>query len=47
MIDFAEGQTEVWLSPPAGSYNFRLEMVDNVDPGKRLAAPAVASVRVE
>ena len=47
VIDFAEGQTEVWLSPPTGSYNFRLEMVDNIDPGKRLAAPAVASVRVE
>ncbi|WP_439519914.1 DUF4399 domain-containing protein [Hydrogenophaga sp.] len=47
VIDFADGQTEVWLAPPAGSYNLRLEMVDNVDPARRLTAPSVASVRVE
>jgi hypothetical protein len=47
VIDFAEGQTEVWLAPPVGSYNLRLEMVDNIDPTKRLTSPAVASVRVE
>ena len=47
VIDFAEGQTEVWLAPPVGNYNLRLELVDNVDGAKRLTTPAVASVRVE
>ena len=47
VIDFPEGQTEVWLAPPAGSYNLRLEMVDNIDPAKGMTAPALASVRVE
>lgn len=47
VLDFPEGQTEVWLAPPAGSYNLRLEMVDNIDPARRLPGPATASVRVE
>lgn len=47
VMDFAEGQTEVWLSPPTGSYALRLEMVDNMDPSKRMADPVNASVRVE
>ncbi|MDR7148147.1 hypothetical protein J2W49_000075 [Hydrogenophaga palleronii] len=47
VLDFAEGQTEVWLAPPAGSYNLRLEMIDNLDPTKRMADAVTASVRVE
>ncbi len=47
VLDFPEGQTEVWLAPPVGSYNLRLEMVDNIDTAKRLTGPATASVRVE
>lgn len=47
VIDFPEGQTEVWLTPPVGSYSLRLEMVDNIDPNKRMANPVTASVRVE
>ena len=29
-IAFTGGQTETWLSPPAGTYNLRLELVNNV-----------------
>jgi hypothetical protein len=47
VMDFPEGQTEVWLAPPVGSYNFKLEMVDNIDPAKRMTSPVMASVRVE
>lgn len=47
VLDFPEGQTEVWLAPPAGSYSLKLEMVDNLDPAKQMASPASASVRVE
>lgn len=47
VMDFVEGQTEVWLSPPAGSYSLRLEMMDNLAPGKTLTDAATASVRVE
>ncbi|MGE0096961.1 MAG: DUF4399 domain-containing protein [Hydrogenophaga sp.] len=47
VIDFPEGQTEVWLAPPAGSYNLRLEMVDNLDASRRMGSPTSASVRVE
>lgn len=46
-LDFAEGQTEVWRAPPAGNCHLRLEMIDNLDPTKRMANAATASVRVE
>ena len=35
-IAFAGGQTETWLNPPAGNYNLRLELVNNVS-GDRMA----------
>ena len=38
-IAFAGGQTETWLKPPAGNYNLRLELVNNVS-GDRMAATA-------
>jgi hypothetical protein len=42
-IVFANGQTETWLSPPAGSYKLKLELVSNDVPSKLLAeSPAVA-----
>ncbi len=46
-MDFVEGQTEVWLAPPAGSYSLKLELLDNIAPGKPLADAATTSVRVE
>lgn len=46
VIDFAEGQTEVWLSPPAGNYSLKLELLSNTD-AKLLIEPATAQVRVE
>ena len=38
-IVFTGGQTETWLNPPAGNYNLRLELVNNVS-GDRMAAAA-------
>lgn len=47
VMAFVEGQTEVWLAPPAGSYTLQLELLDNVKTGQPLAPAATASVRVE
>lgn len=47
VMEFVDGQTEVWLAPPAGSYTLKLELLDNVKAGQPLAAAATASVRVE
>lgn len=44
VMDFRDGQTEVWLAPPAGSYALRLELLDNL--GQAPAAEAVTA-RVE
>lgn len=30
VLDFRQGQTEVWLHPPKGDYQLRLDLVDNV-----------------
>ncbi len=46
VMDFVEGQTEVWLSPPVGSYSLRLELLDNVTLGEPLVEAVSASVRV-
>lgn len=46
-LDFTNGQTEVWLQPPPGSYALRLDFVDNANPGRTLAESAKGSVRVE
>lgn len=45
-IDFVNGQTEVWLSPPPGLYTLKLEFVDNANPGKLLTSAVSAQVRV-
>lgn len=47
VLAFPEGQTEVWLAPPAGNYTLRLDLMDNANPDKTMAEPALASVRVE
>ena len=46
-LDFVNGQTEVWLSPPAGAYALKLEFVGNVNPGSPLAEPVTLPVRVQ
>lgn len=45
-LDFVNGQTEVWLSPPAGPYTLKLELVDNANPSKLLADAVTTQVRV-
>ena len=30
VLDFRQGQTEVWLNPPRGDYALRLELLDNL-----------------
>ncbi|WP_171019860.1 DUF4399 domain-containing protein [Hydrogenophaga sp. 2FB] len=47
VIDFFDGQTEVWLAPPAGNYSLKLELLDNMDTSKQLTAPTTTQVRVE
>lgn len=45
-LDFTNGQTEAFLTPPAGDYALKLEFLDNVQPGKQLTEPVTASVLV-
>lgn len=45
-FDFSDGQTEVWLAPPAGDYTLKLEFLDNLNPGKLLAGPVTTTVKV-
>ena len=47
VLDFVNGQTEVWLSPPPGEYTFRLEFLDNANPGRALADQVTTSARVQ
>lgn len=46
-MDLVNGQTEVWLSPPSGNYAMKLDLVDNLNPGKTLAETLAVSVRAE
>lgn len=46
-LDFANGQTETWLAPPAGDYVLKLDFMDNVNAGKMLAESVSTPVRVE
>lgn len=46
-MPFPNGQTEVWLAPPPGAYTLKLDFIDNTTPGKLLAEPATAQIRVE
>jgi len=43
VLDFREGQTEVWLEPPAGDYMLRLELLNN---GSSQVLATAAPVRV-
>jgi hypothetical protein len=45
-LNFLAGQTEVWLSPPSGEYNLRLELVSNAAVGKIMAQAKPVYVRV-
>ena len=45
-LDFVNGQTEVWMAPPAGPYTLKLELVDNANPSKLLADAVSAQVLV-
>ncbi len=46
-MDFVNGQTEVWLSPPAGAYAVKLDFLDNANPGKTLVESITLPVRVQ
>ena len=46
-FDFINGQTEVWLKPPAGDYVLKLEFLDNVNTGKLLTEAVMTSVQVQ
>lgn len=46
VMDFVDGQTEVWLTPPAGRYALKLELLDNADGRKPMAEPATAKLEV-
>jgi len=45
VLDFRQGQTEVWLNPPRGDYGLRLELVDNISE-QPLAAAAPLRINV-
>lgn len=47
VMDFAQGQTEVFLQPPAGDYALKLEFLENVPPGKSLTEPVTTAVLVQ
>ena len=46
-MDFVNGQTEVWLSPPAGAYTVKLDFLDNANAGKTLVESITLPVRVQ
>ncbi len=46
-MDFVNGQTEVWLSPPAGAYTVKLDFLDNANAGKTLVESIALPVRVQ
>jgi hypothetical protein len=46
VMDFVTGQTEAWLTPPAGDYNVKLELVSNAQGEKVLTAARPVTVSV-
>jgi hypothetical protein len=46
VLDFREGQTEVWLEPPSGEYLLRLELLNNGS-GQAMAAAPPVHVRMD
>lgn len=47
VMEFFNGQTEVWLSPPPGEYLLKLDLIDNANPPRTLAETASQMVRVQ
>ena len=47
MLAYENGQTETWLVPPAGLYTLKLDLLDNLNPGKVLSESAPIVVAVE
>lgn len=45
-MDFVNGQTEVWLEPPAGAYTLQLDLLDNQKPGNLLASAVAVLAKV-
>ena len=45
-IAFTNGQTETWLSPPAGAYKLKLELVSNEMADKVLATSEMLAIQV-
>ena len=45
-MNFVNGQTEVWLEPPAGEYTLQLNLLDNLKAGNVLASAAAAPIKV-
>jgi hypothetical protein len=45
-LNFLAGQTEVWLNPPSGEYNLRLELISNAAVGKLVAQAKPVYVKV-
>lgn len=46
-MDFVNGQTEVWLEPPAGEYVLKLDLIDNASPGKVLASAVPRAIKLQ
>lgn len=46
VLDFRAGQTEVWLNPPKGDYQLKLDMVSNQDGERVLATTPVQALAV-
>ena len=44
---FTNGQTETWLSPPAGVYKLKLELLSNDLPSKVLAESTVVTAEIQ
>ncbi len=45
-IDFVNGQTEVWLAPPAGVYRLKLAFLDNLNPARSVVPDVFKDVKV-
>lgn len=46
VVDFTAGQSETWIEPPAGDYQLRVALLNNVD-GWVMAEVPASIVRVE
>jgi hypothetical protein len=47
VMDFVNGETEVWLAPPPGGYTLKLDFVDNAAPDKMLVDSITVPVQVQ